>query len=85
MVSQTVSDNTGIERVTIPIDGLTCRDDDSLTIERAIRAVKGVRRAYVNAATEMAYVEFDPAQCTPGQLAAAIEQDGFCTGTPVRR
>ena len=85
MVSRTVPNKTEIERVTIPIDGLACWDSDMHTIERVILRVEGVRRAYVNSATEMAYVEYDPSCCDPGKLAAAIDQGGFHAGPPVMR
>jgi hypothetical protein len=35
---------------------------------------------YVNPATEMAYVEFDPELATPQQLVAALEVVGFRAG-----
>jgi copper chaperone CopZ len=72
-----------VERVTLPIDGLTCWGGGALTIERVILRVEGVRNAYVNPATEMAYVEYDPSRCTPERLAAAIAQAGFHAGAPM--
>jgi copper chaperone CopZ len=85
MVSRVAINKTKVERVTLPIDGLTCWGGGSLVIERAILKVEGVRNAYVNAATEMAYVEYDPSRCTPERLAAAIEQSGFHAGAPIFR
>ncbi len=74
-----------VERVTLPIYGLTCWGGGSLVVERVILRVEGVRNAYVNPATEMAYVEYDPLRCTSEQLTAAIEQAGFHAGAPTVR
>jgi hypothetical protein len=52
----------------MPIYGLACGGGGALTIERVLQRVAGVRLAYVNPATEMAYVEYDPALCGPGNL-----------------
>jgi copper chaperone CopZ len=85
MAPHSVITRTEVERVTLPIYGLTCWGGGVLTIERVILKVEGVRNAYVNAATEMAYVEYDPSQCKPEQLTAAIEQSGFHAGEPILR
>ncbi len=74
-----------IRRVTFPIYNLSCGGGGSLTIERTILRVDGVRNAYVNPATEMAYVEFDPSRCTPDVLTEAVERVGFHTGAPAIR
>ena len=42
------------------------------SIERALRRVPGVTRACVNPVTEMAYVEYDPAQCDERRLRHAV-------------
>lgn len=73
------------ERITMPIYGLTCRSGGELTIERAILRVQGVRYAYVNPATEMAYVEYDPSRCAPENLIEAVEHIGFRAGIPASR
>jgi hypothetical protein len=74
-----------IKRVTFPIYDLGCGGGGSLTIERTILGVEGVRNAYVNPAIEMAYVEFDPSRCTLDALIKAVEHVGFHIGTPVIR
>lgn len=74
-----------IRRVTFPIYNLSCDGGGSLTVERIITRLEGVRNAYVSPATEMAYVEYDPARCSPEQLTAAVEQNGFHAGMPVAR
>lgn len=68
------------ERVTIPISGFACGGGGALTAERALARLPGVIRVYVNPATEMAYVEFDPALATPDQLVGAIDGVGFRAG-----
>jgi copper chaperone CopZ len=85
MDPHSVINKTEVERVTLPIYGLTCWGGGSLTVERVILKVEGVRNAYVNPATEMAYVEYDPSRCSPEHLTAAIEQSGFHAGAPMHR
>ncbi|MEO7910397.1 MAG: heavy metal-associated domain-containing protein [Roseiflexaceae bacterium] len=69
------------ERVTLPIYNLGCDGGGSLTIERALTKAPGVTQAYVNPATEMAYVVYNPALAQPDELAAAIARAGF--GPPI--
>jgi Cu+-exporting ATPase len=69
------------QRVTLPIDGLGCGGGGALTVERVIARLPGVSRVYVNAATEMAYVELDPGRCTPDDISRAVERVGFRVGT----
>ena len=63
--------------VTLEIYGFGCGGGGALTVERALARVPGVVRAYVNSATEMAYVEFDPNVCTVEQLAKSLGDCGF--------
>ncbi len=76
---------SAIRRVTFPIYNLSSGGGGSLTVERIIMRLEGVRNAYVSPATEMAYVEYDPSRCSPEQLTAAVEQSGFHAGMPVAR
>lgn len=69
-------------RATIPIYGFGCGGGGALTLERALEKVPGVVRAYVNPATEMAYVEYDPDVAETALLTAAIERVGFGAGEP---
>lgn len=46
------------------------------TVERALRAVPGVLRAYVNQDTEAAYVEYDADRCGDADLERAVESVG---------
>lgn len=65
------------EHITIAITGFGCGGGGSLVAERAIARVPGVARVYVNPATEMAYVEYDPQVTKTEQLTAAVEQTGL--------
>lgn len=74
----------GIERgLRIPVYGLGCGGSGANTIERELAATDGVLRAYVNPATETAYVDYDPAEADPWVLARAIERAGYRAGRPV--
>jgi hypothetical protein len=61
----------------LEIHGLTCGGGGSLSAERALLRLKGVRRAYVNPAMEMAYIEYDPIMLEPSDLVRAIEAIGL--------
>jgi cation transport ATPase len=65
------------QRITLPIYNLGCGGGGSLAIERALTKTPGVAQAYVNPATEMAYVVYDPALANPEQFAAVIERMGY--------
>ena len=64
-------------RTTIAIHGLGCGGGGALSLERALGQVDGVTRVYVNAATEMAYVEHNPLECRVDDLLAAVRKAGF--------
>lgn len=68
------------ERVTLVINGLDRGGGGSLTAERALARVTGVVWAYVNPATEMAYVEYDPVMVLLAHLIAAVERTGLRVG-----
>jgi P-type Cu+ transporter len=70
-------------RVTVEIFGLSC--GGALILERSLQHVPGVGQVYVNPATEMAYVEYDPSVCDAPDLVHAIEKTGFGAGQPHRR
>jgi len=73
------------ERVTIAVQGLGCGGAGALTAERALARLKGVSSAYVNPATEMAYVEYDSSITCPRDLVQAVEGAGLRTGEMTRR
>lgn len=66
----------------IPIHGLGCGGAGATTIERELASTDGVLTAYVNPATETAYVDYDPAETDPWVLARAIERAGYHAGRP---
>lgn len=66
----------------IPVYGLGGGGAGRGTIERELAATEGVLSAYVNPATETAYVDFDPAETDPWVLARAIKRAGYRSGPP---
>ena len=71
---------TAIERVELPITGMTCASCAN-RIERRLNKLDGVT-ATVNYATEKARVEFDPGAVAPEQLVAAVEAAGYQAALP---
>ena len=69
-------------RITIALLNLGCGGGGSLAIERALSKVPGVREAYVNPATEVAYIEFDPSRCDQDVLVGTIQRLGYRTTDP---
>lgn len=69
--------------VRIPVYGLGCGGGGAATIERALTRLPGVLRAYVNPATEVAYVDYDPAATDPPQLVRIIARAGYRAGSAV--
>ncbi|KAB2890940.1 MAG: cation-translocating P-type ATPase, partial [Burkholderiaceae bacterium] len=60
----------------VVLDGMHCAAC-ALTIEEALRAVPGVERADVSAATRRARVIWRPAQVLPSQWMAAVQKAGY--------
>lgn len=73
------------QRITLPIDGLGCGGGGVLIVERALARASGVVYVYVNPATEMAYIEYDPALSDPDRLVKVVEYAGFRAGVPSLR
>jgi copper chaperone CopZ len=74
-----------VRRVTVPIFGLGCGGSGAEAVERALEKTRGVVHAYVNPATEMAYVEFDCCACGTESLNEAVRSAGLRAGPPVFR
>ncbi len=68
-------------RAMIPIWGLACGGGRAQSIERALVCRPGVLRAYVNPATEMAYVEYRADMVAVDRIVAAIEALGYRVGS----
>ena len=60
----------------VVLDGMHCAAC-ALTIEDALRAVPGVQRADVSAATRRARVVWQPGQVRPSEWMAAVQQAGY--------
>jgi copper chaperone CopZ len=73
------------QRITLPIDDLSCGGGGALIVERALAQTPGVVYVYINPATEMAYIEYDPALSDPGRLVKVVEHAGFRAGVPSLR
>ena len=80
--NQTTQTIKKLQRVTLPIFGMTCWGGGALPLERVLQRVCGVRHVYVNAATEMVYIEYVPDECNVDALTAAIQNAGFEAGLP---
>jgi len=73
------------QRITLPVYDLSCGGGGALMIERALARTPGVVHVYVNPATEMAYIEYDPQLVDPDHLSKAVEHVGFRAGVPSLR
>ena len=70
-------------KLRIPVYDLGCGGAGASTVERELAATDGVMSAYVNPATETAYVDFDPAEADAWSFVRAIERAGYRAGRPV--
>jgi cation transport ATPase len=66
----------------LPINDLDCPAAAAI-IEHALASTAGVLHAYVNAATETAYIEYEATATDPRTLALAIGRAGYKSGPPV--
>ncbi|HEY6411027.1 MAG TPA: heavy metal-associated domain-containing protein [Ktedonobacteraceae bacterium] len=70
------------KRVTLAIEDLSYGGGGVLIVEHALAVTPGVVRVYVNAAIEMAYIEFDPVLSDLDSLVKVVEDAGFHAGKP---
>lgn len=80
----TKSDSGGSARVVLPVLDLACAGGDALVVERVIAKMPGVLSAYVNPATENAYVDYDPERVTSAAIEAKVRELGYRTEPSVR-
>ena len=71
------------QRVAIGISGLGYAGSGASSVEKALAGIAGVLRAYVNAGTEMAYVEYDPSRLSTDGLVSAVRAAGFEAESPI--
>jgi len=64
---------------TVMLETTRCIGGSVHSIEKVLHEVPGVMRAYVNPATEAAYVEYDADRCTEVDLVRAVESLGIRT------
>ena len=64
------------EQISLPVTGMTCANC-SLTVERNLNRLDGVKEATVNLATEKAAVTYDSSVVREGQLLALIRDIGY--------
>ena len=67
------------QRVTLPIEGMSCASC-AATVQEALGRAPGVSGASVNYATAKAAVEYDDAQTAVGRLAQAVRDAGYQCG-----
>ncbi len=70
----------GSMRLTFAIHDVDCQGRVVLVVQRTLATVPGVRHAYVNPVTEMAYVVYDPALTDLAQLVATVARAGVRVG-----
>ncbi len=68
--------DTGIEKVILPIQGMTCASCVE-KVEKALNSTAGVIRASVNFATEKATVEYIASEVTINELKKSVEAAGY--------
>jgi hypothetical protein len=73
------------QRITLPINDLSTREDGVLVVQQALTQAPGVVHVYINPSIEMAYIEFDPAHVDPDSLVKVVEDAGFRAGVPSLR
>ncbi len=73
-MTKTISD--AVEKIELPVTGMSCASCVD-HVQKALSGMRGVSRAEVNFAAEIATVEFDPAQVSVSQLIAAVIDQGY--------
>jgi copper chaperone CopZ len=68
------------ETHTVPIIGLSCGGGGALSLEHALGEMDGILTAWVNPATETAYVTLDPERILMRDVIRTIEACGYAAG-----
>ena len=68
------------KQIALPITGMTCANCVA-TVERNIKKVNGVEKAFVNLSSERASVEFNPDFTNIGEVIQRIEKAGYGVAT----
>ena len=71
------------QHVSIPVFGFACGSGGALTVEHVLSRLAGATSVYVNPATGLAEVDFDPDRLTVEELCKGIRRCGFRLGRPV--
>lgn len=82
MASTSTAGATAPDKVTLPVEGMTCAACQA-TVQRALTKAPGVSKAAVNLMMHEATIHFDPALTNPTQLVAAINDTGYASRLPV--
>ncbi len=69
------------ETITLPVEGMTCAACQA-SVQRALNAAPGVRRAAVNLMTHEATVVYDPRLASPETLVGAVQATGYVSRVP---
>lgn len=69
--------DSATQHVDLPVYRLGCGGGGALTVERQLAKTRGVTRVYVNPATEMAYVDYDPTRIDADGLRTVIVKAGY--------
>lgn len=72
---------TATERLTLPVEGMTCAACQA-NVQRALQRTAGVQQAAVNLMTHAATVVYDPRVTSPAQLVSAITDIGYVSRLP---
>jgi Cu+-exporting ATPase len=81
MASAASERSTPMDTVTLPVGGMTCAACQA-SVQRALAAAPGVRKATVNLMLHEASVVFDPRVTNPSALVDAINQTGYSSSLP---
>lgn len=82
VVGTTASSRASLERVTIPVTGMTCAACQSF-VQKVLAGQRGVQDASVNLMLHNATITFDPKAISTASLVESIRQTGYGAEMPV--